>query len=205
MQNRKIISLFLILLGLAIIAVILYFLFAKKTAVTPVVTPVTPSTGQLSPLEDQKGTTTPGDKPRRIEYDITKEATHKTGAVDLEQRSAAYAERLGSYSTQSDYGNFTDLQIYMTDNFRAWADNYVAEQKAAAKSGSYYGITAKALTTEVKSFNDSAGTAEIIVTTERRASTAEIGGGEPYLQKLNISFLKVNGEWLMDAAYWEKK
>ena len=122
----------------------------------------------------------------------------------MEQRAAAYAERLGSYSTQSDYGNFTDLKIYMTASLQDWADKYVATQKAAAKSGSYYGITAKTLTTEVKSFDDKAGTAEIIVTTERRESTEAIGGGEPFRQNLDLKFLKVNGEWLMDSAYWVK-
>ncbi len=202
--NRKTIGLLLIFLGLAIIAAIIYFLLMKKTPVeTPPVTDIVP-TAQL-PAGEEKGTTTPSDQPRNnIQYDLTKEAAHELNAADLAQRARAYAGRLGSFSTQSDYGNFTDLQMYMTPSMRAWADTYVAEQKASAKSGSYYGIEAKALTTEIKSFNDSAGTARIIVTTERRASTEEIGGGEPYLQKLDIGFLKINGEWLMDRAYWEK-
>lgn len=202
--NRKTIGFLLILLGLAIIAAIIYFLLMKKTpSETPLVPDIVPI-AQL-PVGEEKGTTTPSDQPRNnIQYDLTKEAAHELNAGDLAQRARAYAERLGSFSTQSDYGNFTDLQMYMTPSMRAWADTYVAEQKASAKSGSYYGIEAKALTAEVKSFNDSAGTAQIIVTAERRTSTTEIGGGEPYLQKLDIGFLKINGEWLMDKAYWEK-
>lgn len=205
MQNRKTTGILLILLGLIIIAAIVYFMFMKKAATNEPLTPGTVSNAQL-PAGSDTGTTTPSDKPRNnIQYDISKEATHAINATDLAQRSMAYATRLGSYSTQSDYNNFTDLKIYMTASMQAWADKYVEEQKAAAKSGSYYGITAKALTTEIKSFDDKAGTAEIIVTAERRESTTAIGGGEPYNQKLDISFLKVNGEWLMNTAYWEKR
>lgn len=202
--NRKTIGLLFVLLGLLVIAAIIYFVFMKKAATEEPLTPGTNNPISQLPAGEEKGTTTPSDKPRRTEYDLTKEPTHSTNAADLAQRSKSYAERLGSYSTQSDYGNFTDLKIYMTASLQAWADKYVAEQKASAKSDSYYGITAKALTTEVKSFDDAAGTAEIIVTTERRESTEKIGGGEPFTQKLDLSFLKVNGEWLMDKAYWEK-
>ncbi len=202
--NRKTIGLLFILLGLIVIAAIIYFVFMKKAAVEEPLAPVNNQTSQL-PAGEEKGTTTPSDKPRNYtQYDVTKEAVHTVNAADLAQRSKSYAERLGSYSTQSDYGNFTDLKIYMTPSLQAWSDKYVAEQKASAKSDSYYGITAKALTTEIKSFDDKAGTAEIIVTTERRESTEKIGGGEPFTQKLDLSFLKVNGEWLMDKAYWEK-
>ncbi|MFA6194834.1 MAG: hypothetical protein WC719_03785 [Patescibacteria group bacterium] len=202
--NRKTIGLLFVLLGLLVIVAIIYFVFMKKAAVEEPLLPADTPTSQL-PAGEEKGTTTPSDQPRNYtQYDVTKEATHTVNATDLAQRSKSYAERLGSYSTQSDYGNFTDLKIYMTASLQAWADKYVAEQKASAKSDSYYGITAKALTTEVKSFDDKAGTAEIIVTTERRESTEKIGGGEPFTQKLDLSFLKVNGEWLMDKAYWEK-
>jgi len=202
--NRKTIGLLFVLLGLIVIVAIIYFVFMKKAAVEEPLTPPNNPTSQL-PAGEEKGMTTPSDQPRNYtQYDVTKEAAHTINAADLAQRSRSYAERLGSYSTQSDYGNFTDLKIYMTASLQTWSDKYVAEQKASAKSDSYYGITAKALTTEIKSFDDKAGTAEIVVTTERRESTEKIGGGEPFTQKLDLSFLKVNGEWLMDKAYWEK-
>lgn len=204
-NNRKTIGLMLILIGVIIIAVIIYFLFMKKAAVEAPATTVTTPIAKL-PAVIEKGTTTPSDQPRNyLQYDVSKETAHTTNAADLAKRAGTYAERFGSYSTQSDYGNFTDLEIYMTPNLKTWAAKYVEEQKASAKSGSYYGITAKTLTTEIKSFDETNGTAVIIVTTERRESTTSIGGGEPFNQKLELSFLKVNGEWLMDKAYWEKK
>ena len=205
--TRKTIGLLFIFLGLIIIVAIIYFFLMKKTPMaTPVTSEIVPA-AQL-PAAEEKGTTTPSDQPRRTEYDLTKETVHELNASDLAQRALAYAERLGSYSTQSDYGNFTDLELFMTASLKAWSDKYVAEQKASVKSDSFYGITTDALTTEIKSFNDSAGTAQIIVTTTRSERTEDnnlIVDGQPFTQKLDISFLKVNGEWLMDKAYWEKK
>ena len=204
--NRKTIGILVIIAGLLVIAAIVYFFFMKKTAtIAPLAPSQTTTTSQL-PAGEQTGTTTPSDQPRNYtRYDISKETAHTVNANDLAKRSESYAERLGSYSTQSDYGNFTDLQIYMTPSMQAWAEKYIGEQKASAKSDSYYGVTTRALNTEIKSFDDQAGTAEIIVTTERRESTEKIGGGEPFTQKLDINFLKVNGEWLMDKAYWQNK
>ena len=93
----------------------------------------------------------------------------------------------------------------MTDSMKSWADTYVASLKSASpNSYSYYGIITKGLTYEVKKFDDASGQAEIIVGTQRRESAESINGGAPYLQNLDLSLVKVNGEWLFDKAYWEK-
>ncbi len=203
-NNRKTISFILIFLGLAIIAAILYLLFMKKAPVSEVPAGTVTPSGQIT-VVDEIGTTTPSDQPRRTVYDISKETAHAINADDLAKRAAAHAERFGSYSTQSGYSNFTDLKMYMTPSLQTWADKFVAEQEAAAKTDAYYGITTNALTTEIKSFDDKAGTAQITVMTERRESTETIGGGSPFKQTLDISFLRINDEWLMDKAYWSKK
>jgi len=208
--NRKL-GILIIVIGLLLIILIIYFGFIRKSAsVTPITTPTaTTTTGQLT-SGPSTGTTTPGDLPRNYQqYDISKEPAHKFNADDLSKIAMAFAERLGSYSSQSDYGNFTDLKIFMTSSMQAWADKTVAEYKAkSANNTAYYGIVTTAVTTEVKSFDDAAGTAKIIVTTERRESTANsavgTGGGQPYKQKIDFSFVKVNGDWLIDSAYWEK-
>jgi hypothetical protein len=202
--NRKTLSLLIIAAGLIIIFLIIYFAFLKKA--TPLVTtPGTEVTGQLT-TETETGTTTPGDKPRnRQEYNIAQEAPHKINAADLAKMAMSFSERFGSYSSQSDYGNFTDLKIFMSDNLKTWVDGYVAKLKSETPNkGGYYGITTTALLTEVKAFDEAAGQAEIIVTTERRESTAEINGGDPYVQKIDFRFVKVGSDWLMDEIYWEK-
>jgi hypothetical protein len=87
----------------------------------------------------------------------------------------------------------------------AWVDKNVSDLKSKAQGSSYYGIVTDAITFEVKSFDDNAGRAEILVATQRRESTEKINGGTPYSQNLSLSLVKANGEWLFDKAYWESK
>lgn len=207
-NNRRNVGILIIIIGLILIALIIYFGFLRKSPSTGPegAATTTPTVTSQLPTGPEVSTTTPSDKPRNYQkYDISQEASRPTGAADLAKRAMLYSERLGSYSSQSDYSNFTDLKIYMTDSLRVWSDKYVAELKSQVKSSAYYGIETKALTTELKSFDDKAGTADIVITTERRESTEKIGGGEPFIQKIDLSFVKTaSGDWLMDKAYWEK-
>jgi hypothetical protein len=203
-NNRRNLGILLIVIGLIILLLIIYFGFLRKpTTPEGVITPTPTTTAQL-PTGLTTGTTTPSDKPRRQEYDLTKEAAHQLNAGDLTKRAMAFSERFGSFSSQSDYNNFTDAKLSMTDSLKDWVDSYVQKLKSQSNSSAYYGIVTTALTAEVKSFDDKAGAAEIIVTTERRESTEKINGGTPYTQKLDLKFLKINGEWLVNEVYWEK-
>lgn len=206
-MDRKKIGILIIVVGLIIIGLIVYFTFLRKSPIeTPIDIIPTDITGQL-PSSPEMGTTTPSDKPRNYQqYDISTEAPHKVNGDDLGKISMSFAARFGSFSNQSNYGNFTDLKILMTENMKTWADSYVTDlKKQAQNNNAYYGITTQALTYEVKKFDDASGQAEIVVGTQRRESTEKINGGEPYVQNLTLTLEKVNGEWLFDKAYWEKK
>ncbi|MEI6529535.1 MAG: hypothetical protein WCN88_04025 [Candidatus Falkowbacteria bacterium] len=205
--DRKKIGILIIVIGLIIIGLIVYFGFLRKSSPTVIDNTEVPEvTGQL-PSAPTIGTTTPSDQPRNYQkYNAASEATHQINGDDLGKISMSFAERFGSFSNQSSYGNFTDLKILMTDNMKTWADKYVEELKTQPNSSSaYYGIVTDSLTYEVKKFDDAAGQAEILIGTQRRESTEKINGGESYNQNLSLSLVKVGGEWLFDKAYWEKK
>jgi hypothetical protein len=206
--DRKKLGILIIVLGLIIIFLIVYFIFIKKNTLSPAGTGTsTPEvTGQLS-LESAVGSTTPSDAPRSHQtYDISKEPVHKITADDLGKIAMAFATRLGSYSNQSNYSNFTDLEVYgVTNNFTAWADKYVVSLKSQPQNQNvYYGITTKATNYEIKNFDGASGQAEILVTTQRKESTDKINGGTPYIQTLDLVLVKINGDWLFDKAAWGK-
>lgn len=204
-NNRKTVGMALIIIGLVIIGVLVYFLFIKEEQPTIIETlpGETGETGQL-PGGPEIGTTTPSDRPVSSQkYDISKEPAHEVGAADLAKRAMLYSERLGSYSSQSDYNNFTDLKIYMTDDMRSWVEQEVLRLQAKNRNAGYYGIETKALTTEVLDYDEDGGEAEIKVTTERRESTDFLGGGESFSQVIRFNFIKGDSDWLIDAAYWE--
>jgi len=202
--NRKKIGLLLILVGLLLIILIIYFGFSKKTPTTTTtnITPAATSTVRVT----VNGTTTPGDLPTGHQtYDLSKEAPHITNAGDLEKIGMAFAERFGSYSNQSDFGNFRDLKLFMTDNMKTWVDTYIAAlKKSASTATGYSGQETHALSAKASAFDDKAGTAAVVVTVARSVSSDKIGGGQPQTAKLDLAFKKVNNNWLVDKAYWEK-
>lgn len=202
--SRQKIGIFIIIVGLLVLIAIVYFGFFKKAAPVIENTPVdTTINGQLP--SGSLATTTELVRAEAPNLDPAKEAPHKINASDVSKIGMAFAERFGSYSNQSSYGNFTDLKIFMTASMKDWADNYVADLKAkATNQAAYYGITTNALTNEIKSFNEAGGTAQIIISTKRQENTAAVNSSPAYVQKLDLDFKKVNGEWLVDRAYWEK-
>lgn len=205
MDNRKKLGILIIIIGLLIIAAIVYFAFIRQAGVTSVPGNEPATTTVQLPAEPESSTTTPGNRPRNYQqYDISKEAPHQTNANDVAKLAASFAERLGSFSNQSDYSNFEDLDIFMTASMRDWAKEYVKKMRADNPyQGKYYGITTKAVSTETKSFDDKAGKAEIVIGTQRRETKID-GSENNFDQNLRLTFVKENGQWLVDGAYWLK-
>ena len=208
MEDRKKIGLLIIVVAFLILAIIvIMFLKKNKAADEAGSLATTTNNGTLSPSDNLPvaPTSTPGDKPRNYQiYDISKEEPHKLNANDAAKLSASFTERLGSFSNQSDYGNVTDLKIFMTSSMQTWADKYVASLRAQKYNGQYYGITTNTLTTKVLNYDEKAGKAQIEVTTERRESQASTVGAS-YIQKMTLDLVKSNNEWLVDNASWGKK
>jgi hypothetical protein len=206
--NRKSVGIIIVILGLIILGLIIYFGFLagrEKPQPTPVIEePFV--TGQLPAEPTQDPTVTPGDRPRNEQlYDLSKEKEHKTNQADVAKLAESFSERLGSFSNYSNYSNFSDLNIFMTDNMKDWADNYVKELRANVKNGEeYYGITTVALTSKVVEYNETAGTAKILVSTQRRESTGQANEGAAYNQDIELTLQRINGAWLVDKAYWVK-
>jgi len=204
MNKQQKTSLIIILIGLLLIVTIIYFFFLKGPRIPGQIInePELPA-GQLPIVEPDDET--PGDRPReRTVYDISQEDEHQINQTDLAKISSIFAERLGSYSNQSNYSNYDDINIFMTASMRDWARGYVDKiRQDNPYDGNYYGITTWAISTEVKKFEDKPGTAEIIVNTQRREVSA-VNGEEIYNQDLRLTFIKENNQWLVDGAYWLK-
>ncbi len=204
-NNNQKRGLYIILLGLIILLLVMYFAFFRKGPDVPVIIDQEP----VSIIDDEPedGLTTPSDIPRGSwQPNLQAEADHVFNESDLAKRARAFAERFGSYSNQSDYGNFRDLELFMTNSFATWSRNYVEQLRENSPSHeSYYGISTRAITTDLISYDESAGKAEINITTERSESS-EVGGAlEPYYQDILLRLEKVGKDWLIDAAYWEKR
>jgi len=201
--NRKRAIILIVVLGLLIIAFIIYWVwFRQPKALGP--SPETPVSPGSLPVEIS--TSTPGSKPRNYQnYDASKEAPHEINASDLGKIGMTFAERFGSFSKQSNYGNIEDAKLFMTSDLRTWADSYLEKLKEDNKDKDYYDIITKATSFDVKSFDAASGQGSIVINTLRKESTEAVNNGKEYSQTLTLDFVKVSDAWLIDAAYWSKK
>lgn len=203
MNNRQRTGLAIIIAGLLVIAAIIYFIFMRPVEQPEPVTPVDLPSGQL-PTAPEESDLTAGNTPRRNTYDLSSETPHETNATDVAKLAGIVAERLGSFSNQSNYSNFEDLNIFMTATMRDWAKTYVEKMRTDNPyDGNYYGISTFTINTSVTSFNDNAGTAEIVVGTLRRETKVD-GSESEFNQDLRLVFVKEGDRWLVDGAYWLK-
>jgi hypothetical protein len=125
--------------------------------------------------------------------------------VSLKNLASSFAERFGSYSNHSNYGNFKDLEVFMTDNMKEWARDFADKEMEKETANDYYGITTKAITTNIKDFNKEEGIAEVVIYTKRKESKNERSNSEFFNQKLTLDFVDQNGVWKVDGAFWEEK
>jgi hypothetical protein len=133
------------------------------------------------------------------ERQITKE--------DLKRMAASFTERFGSYSNQSNFSNIIDLKIFMSQDMRKWADQYVSQQRQKKLANNiYYGITTKAIAQEVITLDDDSGQAVILVKTRRReaiSSTANVSN--VFDQNIIINLTLEGGAWKVSSANWQDK
>ena len=197
-MKKKIWGIIIIIIAILIIAAIIYFFYKSATS------PTTAEPAGSSAAPGLKGAGEPA-KPRSVNpaVSLTKAEVKPD---DLARMAAAFAERFGSYSNQSNYGNISDLQIFMTDALKSWSLNYIQKEKARPDDTLiYFGVVTKAILSEVKSFDAGEGKAEILVKTQRRESAGATSNSTIYYQDILIKYVRENGVWRVEGVYWQEK
>jgi len=200
---NKSLRLILILAGILIVlatigAIVVFFFFGKGGG---------PSNANVSGGQNANQVTTINVEPGNGNTDQTVEPVG-VGPEDLEITALYFVERFGSYSnhTETAYQNIEELYIYMSDAMLTWAEKFVADERAklTGQTGNppYYGITTKALAPQLVSFDDAKGSAEFVISTQRRENTAESSEPRIFYQDIRVRFLKVDDLWKVDEARW---
>ena len=202
--NKKTIGIFLISLVIVLIAVLLVFFlkpkdFSLKNLFKGNEQTEIEKTAEEEFNEMQKEI----EESKVYTYDENIEKNREWSESDFKSIARSFAERFGSYSNQSDYGNITDFYDFMSSDMKEWADSYVNNLKSnTAYSGTYYGITTKALIEPViNSFNPNSGQVEVIAKTQREEVSSS-NESKIFDQDIKIIFIKENGNWLVDEATW---
>lgn len=204
-MNRKIWGIIIVIAALAIIAGIVYIIFFYKFSSLP-----------EQVVEQQPTVETPAKMIEPIVEPPIKSVTTvqpisplkkaEVGSDDLARMASAFAERFGSFSNQSDYGNIRDLQIFMTDAMKNWAENYINDARIKkTQTTIYYGIVTKAISNEVKQFDADTGKAEILIKTQRRESAGITSNSTTFYQDIIIKYVREQNVWRVDGIYWQNR
>jgi len=221
-MQKKIFGFIIILVGVILLTGIIYVFFAGdflnligKTNDDPLIN--NNGNNEISKTlninEDQINSSqdSASENPREITINDFDENNAKiedkqAGKKDLIRIAGSFAERFGTYSNQSNFGNIGSLKIFMSSKMKKWSDSYIKEQKEKKYDTSiYYGITTKAAASTVKEFDDDSGAASILVSTRRREATGTMNNySNIFTQDILIGFVMENGAWKVDSAYWKE-
>lgn len=198
MTKKSKIILIIIIVVLIILAAIYFFFFYHKEYI-----PWQPE-GATTPevgVPQEPVVTPTGEQEKEPAPVVDAEAIEKAQIVQL---ASSAAEILGSYSNQSDYENIIALKSRMTDKMKAWADNFIKQQKSKRVQGEpYWGVTTRTISTDMESVDLTGGAAQVIVSTQRHETTDETA--KVYYQDAVLQMVKEGGGWKVDVVTWENK
>ena len=113
-----------------------------------------------------------------------------------------FAERFGTFSSQSQYEGIGDVMAVTTDSFQNWLkDKYIPQIKGQHSAAVYSGQTTRVMSVTVEKFADNESQVAVRV---QRAVTDEGGAIEVKYPVLNVALIRQDSMWLVDSAYWEK-
>jgi len=122
--------------------------------------------------------------------------------ANLQRLAAAFAERYGSFSNTSNFENLLDLKFFMTKAMAVRTDAYVAEARAkGGTSAEFYGSTTRAISAEVVELDEKAGTAKVLVQTQKQTVSGGTDGAVSY-QELTLTYRQEGDLWQVDSATW---
>ncbi len=206
-MERKKFAIIIILFGLIAMIGIIYVIFFHDFNVP---------TDKSSVVENQTSTGLPvADQSQQVVIPTVKvelpvhsgeQNQEKLKLDDIKRFSGAFVERLGSFSSHSDYGNIVDLKIFMTKEMQVWADEYLIEQRSKKSDPNlYYGITTKAIIKEILSYDEALGEAKILVKTQRRESFGSNSNSDVFYQDITLELVKQGTAWKVGKASWKDK
>ena len=221
-MQKKIFGFIIILVGVILLAGIIYVFFAGdflnligKTNDDPAIS--NNKDNEISKVlninEDRINSSqdSASKDPRKItigdlDENNTETEDKQVGKKDLIRIAGSFAERFGAYSNQSNFGNISSLKIFMSSKMKKWSDSYIKEQKEKNYDFSiYYGITTKTIASELKDFDDDLGFASVLISTRRREATGTMNNySNTFNQDILIDFAMEDGAWKVDSVYWRE-
>ncbi len=189
MERKRVIE--VTIAGIILLAfMFLVWWITREKTVEPVIeeekTPTLPATNTT-----QKPTTTidPADVPQVQEV--------SAGTV-----ARTFVERIGSYSSESDYQNVNDVSSIVTAELAVQLEEDAEDARAKSPdNGGYYGISTSYV--GAKNIEESDTTITLLVQTQREESFGSPGNSTVRYQTVEVTLVKEGQNWKVSEYTWE--
>ncbi len=111
----------------------------------------------------------------------------------------SFVERFGSFSSESDYTNVTDVKGLATMSLKSRLDSIAVDARNDLASG-YYGISTSVLVIDIQDQTDE--TAVLLITTQREESIGSPANTTIRYQKIVLDMVWDGMKWLVDDFQW---
>lgn len=193
-MERRTKLIILVVIAVAVILGLILLALAPRPAPRPQPTP-TPAGDTIpvvggSPLPDFSPGPAPGGSP------VTREpATQAT----LQALAVTFAERYGSYSSDSRLENLRQLKPLATAEWYAQAE---AKLRATLPTSGFYGVTTRALSAQIIALDEQETEAQVVVQTQRSETRGGVAAQQFY-QPLAMTLVKHGQGWRVRQADWQ--
>ena len=140
------------------------------------------------------------DRPTVSELELEQEREVRTQTSDVTSLSKTFVTRYGSYSNEADFGNLVDVLPLMSEAFAAKTQKMIDEGEMPE---GYYGVSTSIVTVTVDEKDETAGTAQVTVTTQREEAIDSPQNTTVKYQDIILSYVTEDGVWKVDSAVWQ--
>lgn len=140
------------------------------------------------------------DRPTVSELELEEEREVRVSASDVTSLSKTFVTRYGSYSNEANFANLEDVLSLMSEAFAAKTQKIIDESEAPEE---YYGVSTSIVTVTVDEKDDTAGTAQVTVTTQREEAVDSPQNSTVKYQDIILTFVTEDGTWKVNSATWQ--
>lgn len=139
-------------------------------------------------------------RPTISEQELEEERETRTTSADVVSLSKSFVTRYGSYSNEANFANLEDVLPLATVSFAADLQEII--DTGVIPEG-YYGISTSIVTVTVDEKDETTGTAQVTVMTQREEAIGSTQNVMVKYQEIVLTFVKEGDAWKVDSATWQ--
>lgn len=126
-------------------------------------------------------------------------------SVAVRQVAMTFAERFGSFSSEGEYVNLTDLYPILTERYQRQTETEVARLRARPRADEFTATSTVVINADVDLPSGETSTSATARVTTQRTAVSGAQAPRTYGQDITVKLLKVGDEWRVDGATWERE